>query len=59
MESKDVILNSFPTTLINVNTKDVQQTGEMQVHFKTRLEFLKLDLQQIMKEEEIPLFPTK
>ena len=59
MESKDVILNSLPTTYIDIDSKEIKQTGELHVHYSTRAEFLKLELQQLLKGEETPIFPTK
>eukprot|EP00794_Sanderia_malayensis_P007923 gene7923-8778_t len=61
IESRDVVLSSFPTTLINVDNKDVQQTSTMQDHLRKRLEYLRLDLEQMLKDEEEdpPIFPTK
>lgn len=59
MNSKDVILNSRPTTFIDIDSKEVKQTGELHMHFAMKLEFLKLDLQQLLEGLVTPVFPTK
>ena len=58
IKSKDVLINSLPTTLIDIDTKEVQQTNELRLHLTTRFEFLRLYLSQIL-EGEAPVFPTK
>ena len=59
VNSKDVILNTLPTTYIDIDSKEVKQTSELNIHFSARGEFLKLELQQLLKGERTPIFPTK
>ena len=59
MQSKDVILSNLPTTYIDVDTREVRQTSEIHEHQSTRLEFLKLELRQLLEGKEMPIFPTK
>ena len=59
MNSKDVILNTLPTTFIDIDSKEVKQTCDLQDHYSTRVEFLKLELQQLLEGQPTPVFPTK
>eukprot|EP00112_Aurelia_sp_Birch-Aquarium-sp1_P011440 Seg2406.3 transcript_id=Seg2406.3/GoldUCD/mRNA.D3Y31 product="Guanine nucleotide exchange C9orf72-like" protein_id=Seg2406.3/GoldUCD/D3Y31 len=59
MQSKDVILSNLPTTYIDIDTREVRQTSEIHEHQSTRLEFLKLELRQLLEGKEMPIFPTK
>jgi len=59
MESKDVILNSLPTTYIDIDSKEILQTGELHLHYSTRAEFLRIELSQLLKGDECLIFPTR
>ena len=59
MESKDVILNSLPTTYIDIDSKEIMQTGELHLHYSTRAEFLRIELSQLLKGDECLIFPTR
>ena len=59
MSSKEVLLNTYPVTLINVDEKLVYQTIYASVHAIKRRDNLKTEASMLLHGTELTDFPTR
>lgn len=57
ISSKDILLNTFSVSLINVDEKTVQQTSPLNEHGIMRKDFLKSELGMLLHGSEAPIYP--
>ncbi|XP_057299627.1 guanine nucleotide exchange factor C9orf72 homolog isoform X1 [Hydractinia symbiolongicarpus] len=57
ISSKNILLNTFSVSLINVDEKTVQQTSPLNEHGIMRKDFLKSELGMLLHGSEAPIYP--